>query len=224
MRPFIMALAKADESIGWQALTAALAGGHGRPDLAIAVGKKAGRIGRQMISAAYPTLDIAKRTALSGGGSLEIPLTLAVIRQESAFLPEAKSHAGARGLMQLLPRTARRVAKGLKVRYSKSRLTSDPAYNVKLGQRYLADMIDDFDGSYVLALSAYNAGPSRARRWIRLNGDPRDPTIDVIDWIEMIPLKETRNYVQRVMENLQVYRQRLNRTEVALALERDLRR
>ncbi len=224
LRSFIMALGEADRSVGWQMLTASLARRHGRADLAIAVAKKAGRMGRQLISVAYPTLNLRSRAKLSGGATLERPLVLAVIRQESGFLPEATSRADARGLMQLLPRTARMVAKKLKVGYSRRRLTADPAYNLKLGQSYLAAMIDSFDGSYVLALSAYNAGPARARRWIELNSDPRDPTIDVVDWIEMIPIEETRNYVQRVLEGLQVYRQRLNHTEVALALERDLRR
>ena len=205
-------------------LAASLARGHGRPDLAISLAKKTGRMGRQLISVSYPTLNLRSRARLSDGATLERPLVFAVIRQESAFLADARSHAGARGLMQLLPRTARTVAKKLKIRYSRKRLTTDPAYNVKLGQRYLAQVIDTFDGSYVLALSAYNAGPARARQWIKLNGDPRDPTVDVVDWIEMIPIKETRNYVQRVLEGLQVYRQRLNHTEVALALERDLRR
>jgi soluble lytic murein transglycosylase len=224
LRTFIVALGEVDRSVGWRMLTASLARRHGRADLAIAVAKKAGRMGRHLISVAYPTVTLRSRARLSGGAALESPLVMAVIRQESAFYPEAKSHAGARGLMQLLPRTARMVAKELKIRYSRKRLTTDPAFNLKLGQTYLAGMIDNYDGSYVLALSAYNAGPTRARQWIKLNGDPRDPTVDVIDWIEMIPIRETRNYVQRILEGLQVYRQRLNHTEVALALERDLRR
>ena len=224
LRTFIMVLGEADGSVGWQMLTASLARSHGRADLAIAVAKKSGRMGRQLISVAYPTVNLRSRAKLSGGGILEKPLVFAVIRQESAFLTDARSHAGARGLMQLMPRTARTVAKRLKIRYSRQRLTTDPAFNLKLGQTYLAKVIDTFDGSYVLALSAYNAGPARARQWIKLNGDPRDPTVNVVDWIEMIPIRETRNYVQRVLEGLQVYRQRLHHTEVALALERDLRR
>ena len=91
-----------------------------------------------------------------------------------------------------------------------------------LGQAYLSTVLAEFDGSYLLALSAYNAGPARARRWIKENGDPRSKEVDAIDWIEMIPFDETRNYVQRVLENLQVYRSRLADTEVALALENDL--
>jgi len=114
------------------------------------------------------------------------------------------------------------VARGLKIRYSKKRLTSDPDYNMTLGQAYLAGLIDEFDGSYVMALAGYNAGPGRARKWARLNGNPRERTIDTIDWIEMIPFNETRNYVQRVLENLQIYRLKLADTEVAETLEQDL--
>jgi len=151
-----------------------------------------------------------------------VPLTLAVIRQESAFKVNAKSRASARGLMQLMPATAKKVAKDLKLRYSSMRLMTEPNYNMTLGQSYLARMIDRFDGSYVLALTAYNAGPKRAKRWIMDNGDPRDRGVDAIDWIEMIPFRETRNYIQRVLESLQVYRTRLAKTEVALRLEDDL--
>ena len=126
--------------------------------------------------------------------------------------------------MQLMPATAKLLARGLKIRFSRDRLTADPQYNLTLGQSYLADMIDKFEGSYVLALAAYNAGPTRANRWIRELGNPRDPTVDAIDWIESVPFAETRNYIQRVMENLQVYRARLEKTEVALAPEKDLQR
>ena len=221
LRPFILALREFDQSPGWQALTAGLAGTSGRPDLAVGVAKKAILNGTKMIEAAYPTMLPAKKPRRA---VLEMPLVLAVIRQESAFDTKAISPAGARGLMQLLPRTARRVAKNLKLRYSRRRLTTDPAYNLTLGQAYLASLIDAFDGSYVLALAGYNAGPTRARQWVRANGDPRDRGVDVIDWIEMIPIGETRNYIQRVLEGVQVYRARLNHTEVALALERDLNR
>ena len=126
--------------------------------------------------------------------------------------------------MQLLPRTAQNVAKERKLSYSRQRLTEDPDFNLRLGQAYLAGLLDQFDGSYVLTLAAYNAGPARARQWLRRNGDPREAGVDAIDWVETIPFYETRNYVQRVMENLQVYRARLGNTEVALSPERDLSR
>ncbi|MGY8990670.1 MAG: lytic transglycosylase domain-containing protein, partial [Rhodospirillales bacterium] len=108
--------------------------------------------------------------------------------------------------------------------YSKERLTSDPHYNLKLGQTYLIGLLKQFKGSYVLALCAYNAGPHRAKQWIKANGDPRADDVDVIDWVEMIPFTETRNYVQRIMENLQVYRFRLAQTPVQTELEKNLSR
>jgi soluble lytic murein transglycosylase len=154
----------------------------------------------------------------------EAPLTLAVIRQESEYDAKAISHAGARGLMQLMPATAKSVAKQAGLRYSKVKLTSDPDYNLTLGQSYLAGLIKQYDGYLPMAIAAYNAGPHRIRQWTKQNGDPRDPQVDAIDWIEQIPFTETRNYVQRVLENVQVYRLRLADTEVALGLEEDLRK
>ncbi len=179
---------------------------------------------RTLVEAAYPLLKASALAGGSGKSAIEAPLVMAMVRQESAFNPRATSGAGARGLMQLLPRTAYTVARRLKVRYSRSRLTSDSRYNLRLGQAYIAGLVQKYDGSYVLALAAYNAGPSRTDKWMRNNGDPRDGSVDVIDWIEMIPFDETRNYIQRVLENLQVYRRRLADRDVALMLESDLRR
>ena len=113
-------------------------------------------------------------------------------------------------------------AKKVGVSYSKAKLTSDPAYNTTLGAQFLGDLIDRFNGSYVMTFAAYNAGPSRVARWIETFGDPRDPNIDVVNWIEFIPFTETRNYVQRIMENMQVYRARLG--SPALTIEGDLKR
>ncbi len=224
LRPFVLGLGNAKKTPGWRAMTAALARAHGRPDLAIAVAKKAGRAGRTLVQAAYPVLKPAVFAGGSGNSAVEAPLVLAMIRQESAFNPKATSGSGARGLMQLLPHTAYRLARNLKVPYSRSRLISDSRYNLRLGQAYIAGLVKKYDGSYVLALAAYNAGPPQTNKWMRVNGDPRDESVDVIDWIEMIPFDETRNYIQRVLENLQVYRRRLADKEVALTLERDLRR
>ena len=123
-----------------------------------------------------------------------------------------------------MPATASNVAKQIRLAYSKGRLTSDPDYNLKLGQTYLIGLLKQFKGSYVLALCAYNAGPHRAKKWIKINGDPRHSDVDMIDWVEKIPFTETRNYVQRVMENLQVYRFRLAKTPVQAELEKDLSR
>jgi soluble lytic murein transglycosylase len=111
--------------------------------------------------------------------------------------------------MQLMPATARTVAQKLKIPYSVDRLTADPSYNLTLGHAYLAQVIDGFNGSYVMALAGYNAGPGRVRAWSNSFGDPRDSNVDVIDWIEQIPFNETRNYVQRVLEVAQIYHLRL---------------
>ena len=145
-----------------------------------------------------------------------------MIRQESVFYPRARSRANARGLMQILPRTAKKIAKNLKIKYSKKQLTNNPNYNMVIGQTYLRNLIDEFDGSYVLALAGYNAGPGRARNWLKLNGSPRENYIKTIDWIEMIPFKETRNYVQRVLENLQIYRIKLGESTAQKTLKHDL--
>jgi len=223
LRPFILALGEVNDTPGWWVLTASLAQAQGRPDLGVAVAKKASQKGGMVIAGGYPTLTPPLYPKVANS-AVEMPLVLAVVRQESTFDSQAVSPAGARGLMQLMPRTALKVAQEQKLDYSSQRLTAEPNLNLKLGQAYLAGLLDQFDGSYVLTLAAYNAGPSRARQWLRHNGDPRQAEVDAIDWVEAIPFYETRNYVQRVMENLQVYRARLNDTEVALTPERDLGR
>jgi soluble lytic murein transglycosylase len=150
-------------------------------------------------------------------------LVHALCRQESEFNADAKSPVGASGLMQLMPSTARGIARRYKVRYSRSELTS-PAYNTQLGEAFLNDLIDSYDGSYFLALAAYNAGPGRVKEWMGLFGDPRDPNVDPIDWIERIPFTETRRYVIKIMETLQLYRSRLAGPKGALHLVQDLNR
>ncbi|NQU55772.1 MAG: lytic transglycosylase domain-containing protein [Rhodospirillales bacterium] len=222
LKPFILALNNYRDTTGWHTLSAKLAGEYGRPDVGISIAKKSSRQGAELIEVGYPSVEPPKLRTRSSKYALEVPLVLAMIRQESAFFVGAKSHANARGLMQILPRTAKKVAHGLKIKFSKNRLTTDPNYNMTLGQTYLAGLIDEFNGSYVLALAGYNAGPGRARKWAKLNGNPRERTIDTIDWIEMIPFTETRNYVQRVLENLQIYRLKMADTEVAESLDQDL--
>ncbi|MCB2100534.1 MAG: lytic transglycosylase domain-containing protein [Rhodobacterales bacterium] len=222
--PFITGLSALDERPGWQSMAALLARDHDRADMAIRVAKKSSRTGFDLPHVGYPALVPPPQRLVNGSQAVEVPLVLAVIRQESQFLPTARSPAGARGLMQVLPSTARRVAQTLGIRYSKAKLTRDADYNMTLGQAYLGKLLDTFDGSYLLAIAAYNAGPSRAKRWIQENGDPRDTLVDAVDWVEMIPFAETRNYVQRVLENLQVYRARLTEQDVALNLEQDLKR
>jgi len=139
----------------------------------------------------------------------ERALTLSIARQESGFDPTAGSSAGAQGVMQVMPGTAKRTVGDTGMRYSRARLGSDRAYNAIIGQCYLSKMLERFEGSYPLAIASYNAGPSRIDDWIERNGDPRRGEINMVDWIERIPFHETRNYVQRVLENVAVYRARL---------------
>jgi len=193
----------------------------GRPDLAVAAAKKAGYAGVNLIAEGYPIPDLP---ATSKTDTVETPLLLAMTRQESAFDYAAVSHAGARGLMQLMPKTAALVSKLLHLPYSKKKLTTDKLYNVTLGRAYIDGLLNNFSGSYVLAVAAYNAGPARVNEWINAYGDPRSANVDVIDWVESIPIDETRNYVQRVLENLQIYRLRLGETNLAFTLASDLKR
>ncbi|MEO6395267.1 MAG: lytic transglycosylase domain-containing protein [Devosia sp.] len=140
----------------------------------------------------------------------------AITRQESRFQIDAVSSSGARGLMQLMPATAKETAKKMGVVYSQSKLTSDGAYNARLGSAYLADQLATFDGSLVLAAAAYNAGAGNASKWIAAFGDPRLETIDPVVWVELIPFQETRRYVQRVLGNYLVYRARLGHDDMTL--------
>jgi soluble lytic murein transglycosylase len=169
-----------------------------------------------MIDYLYPVIK------LPGGKEPEPALVLGIIRQESAFEVGAMSDAGARGLMQLLPGTAKGVAKQAGIKYAAKRLSTDPSYNITLGRAYLDELLSRFGGSYVLTAAAYNAGPNRVRDWISTYGDPRQRSIDVIDWIESIPFDETRNYVMRIIENTQVYRARLNDDVANLRIAQDL--
>lgn len=170
--------------------------------------------------AAYPLLSYQPARATG----VEDALVLALSRQESEFNPRAVSSANARGLMQLLPSTARRQAALEGLPFRTSWLTDDPAYNITLGSAHLEDLLRQFRGSYILTIASYNAGASRARQWIGDYGDPRRPIVDAVDWVETIPFSETRNYVQRVLENLQVYRYRLSGQPTPSQLGSDLRR
>jgi soluble lytic murein transglycosylase len=140
-------------------------------------------------------------------------MVLAIARRESEFDPIVRSSVGARGLMQLMPGTANDVARDLRVSdlHTTDRLTADPDYNARLGSEYLSQMAERFDGNVVMVSAAYNAGPARPPRWMAAYGDPREGDIDIVDWIEMIPFRETQNYVMRVTESLPVYRARLGK-------------
>ena len=147
---------------------------------------------------------------------VELPAIYAIARQESGFRKVAVSPVGAQGLLQLMPPTAEEVADRLGVDYSFDRLTTDAAYNTTLGAAYLGSLLARFNGSYAMSFAAYNAGERRVQEWVKAYGDPRSSGTDVVDWIESIPIDETHNYVQRTLENLQVYRARLGRPELDL--------
>lgn len=201
-------------SPGELALLAAKAEKRGDHHLALRVGKIAASHGLDIGALAHPMGAIPPSARIPSAGKA---LAYAIARQESEFNAAAVSSAGARGLLQLLPGTAKEMAKEVGLGYSRQRLTTDPGYNAALGAAYLREQLDRFEGSYVLTFAGYNAGPGRAREWVKRYGDPRGKDIDeVVDWIERIPYTETRNYVQRVMENLQVYKMRLSgRVDVA---------
>ena len=203
-RPFLLRLARLVTAPGEVALLAQLAIELRRPDIAVTIARRGVENGVVLFDASFPVVE------LGATGAIERALALALTRQESAFNAGATSSSGALGLMQLMPGTARDVAGRAGVPFVQDKLTRDPAYNVTLGSQYLGEMLQRFGGSYELALAAYNAGPNRVARWLETNGDPRAGKIDMVDWIEMIPFRETRNYVQRVMEGVGVYRERLN--------------
>lgn len=155
---------------------------------------------------------------------VDTALVLALARQESEFNAKAKSPVGARGMMQIMPGTAKAIARQHKVRYSRQKLISDPSYNIALGVAHLHDLIKKYNGSYILPLVAYNAGPGRVRDWIVSFGDPRNPKVDTINWIESIPFSETRRYVQRIMSSVQIFRARLKGTKGQVRLVQDINR
>ena len=214
---FLLDLADGAKTPTQFAMVAALAEQNGRIDLAIVVAKRAIAAGTPLMIHGYPIV------AIPVGGNTESALLFAVIRQESGFDVDAVSPAGARGLMQLMPATASFISGKLGEPFSMPRLTMDGLYNIALGRGYLQQMIDDFGGSYALAIASYNAGPGRVRQWLGEYGDPRGGKIDMVDWIETIPIDETRLYVQRVLENLQVYRGQNGRNS-AFSLVSDLAR
>jgi soluble lytic murein transglycosylase len=153
----------------------------------------------------------------------EPSLVLGITRQESGFDPLVRSGVGARGMMQLMPSTAVIVARRIGVSYSPGML-DEPDYNMRLGSSYLGQLVGQFSGSYVMAVAGYNAGPGRPTQWSSFCGDPRGGATDPLDFIECIPFSETRNYVMRVMEGMQVYRAKLNGGSVAITLSSDLKR
>nr|WP_245824672.1 lytic transglycosylase domain-containing protein [Pseudoruegeria aquimaris] len=203
-RRFLVHLAETQDRTGLGQL-GDLAFALNEPHIALMIAKQAASRGLVIDKAYYPLHELVD-------GPIPVPpeLALAIARRESEFNPEVVSPVGARGLMQLMPGTAQDMAREVGVSYSPGRLLSDWAYNAKLGTAYLKELIDEFGENYILVSVAYNAGPSRARRWIEERGDPRSAGVDIVDWIEHIPFTETRNYVMRVTEALPIYRARMS--------------
>ena len=190
-----------------------------RPHLAVMIAKRAAQSGKVLHAAYYPVHPV---------GRLNLPMapemTLAIARRESEFDPKVVSGAGAQGLMQVMPQTARAVAgdMGVLAGHSTDRLLSDWRYNAALGARYLAGLAGTFNGNVVMMAAGYNAGPGRPIRWMQTFGDPRGNDVDIVDWIEFIPFDETRNYVMRVTESLPVYRARLGKPALPVPFSKEL--
>ena len=174
------------------------------PHFAVLIGKQAAERGIILPRVYYPVTDL-----VPDGLAVSRALALSIARRESEFDPGVVSPAGARGLMQVMPETARMMATKLGKGFDRARLTSDPAYNAALGSEYLKQLLEEFGPSIALIASGYNAGPGRPRAWVEQFGDPRRDDVDVVDWVEMIPFSETRTYVMRVAESVVIYRAKL---------------
>lgn len=218
--PFLLKLAEAAQTPAERELIAELATAAGRLDVAVTLSRQSDQHGTPLIGPGYPVLPAPNATP-------EPALVLGLIRQESGFKADTVSKVGALGLMQVMPDTAAEIAKKLGVAVAanhslKIDLLHDPALNIRLGGFYLDRLLGQFNGSYILTAAAYDAGPARVKGWLRDLGDPRQPGIDAIDWIERIPFSETRDYVEHVLANTQIYRRKLGVPE--MPLEKDLTR
>jgi len=190
--------------------------GYMRPSVRAA--KQVSRFQSMLTESGYPIVQVVENLP----SEFEKEFVYAIARQETEFETNAISSAKAYGLMQMINSTAKYTARKHRIPYNQSRLLSDADYAARLGSHHLNDLLKRWDGSYILAAVSYNAGPHRAKKWIEAYGDPRSPNVDPIDWIESTPFSETRNYVQRVIENMQVYRARRNGDIHPLLIERDI--
>jgi soluble lytic murein transglycosylase len=186
------------------------------------VGKTALARGLALDRYAFPDIGVPAFNPI--GPELERCIVYSIVRTESAFDQHDRSPAKAVGLMQVTPEAGRDTAKRFGVGYNWDRLVSDPVYNTQMGAAELAALLKEYRGNYIMAFAGYNAGRGRVQQWVAQHGDPRDPKVDAVDWVERIPLAETRNYVQRVVENLAVYRVRLGSGAATASTERDLHR
>ncbi|MEO1543628.1 MAG: lytic transglycosylase domain-containing protein, partial [Pseudomonadota bacterium] len=220
-RPFLANLANKMKTEPEVALAAHLTRNMGDTQQSLRIGKKAIGRGMNLLYYAYPLHAFPDYKPLRKPP--EKAFLLGIARQESEFNTQIVSGAGARGILQVMKITAKHVCRDYRIKCQYKRLLTDEAYNTKIASAYIADRMGEFDGSYILGMAGYNAGPGRARQWIRQFGDPRSAKMDPIDWIERIPFTETRRYVQKVLSNVQVYRARLGQKR-SLRLLQDLRR
>ncbi len=219
--PFVADLADKSTDQPALALLADIAQRNGDARSALLIGKIALGRGFPFDQYAFPMGGLPRYSAIAP--EVEPAVVYSIARQESAFNPRTVSSAKAMGLMQVTPEAGRYIAKKFGVSFDQHRLLHDNVYNVQMGAAELADDIERYRGSYILAFAGYNAGPGRVKEWVERYGDPRDPRVDPVDWVERIPFSETRNYVQRILENLQVYRVRFG-GGTRLMIEADLRR
>ena len=214
-------LGESATDLAGMAMLGELAAKHRDGRAMVLLGKAAYARGLPLEHYAYPTVGLPDYRPI--GPPVDPAVVYSVARQESHFNQKVVSSAHAMGLMQVTPAAGIDTAKKFKFTYSRERLLKDAVYNMQMGAGELAILLDGYNGSYILTFAGYNAGRGRIRQWIAAYGDPRDPNVDPVDWVERIPISETRNYVERVMENLQIYRARFG-GGTKLLIEADIRR
>jgi soluble lytic murein transglycosylase len=218
---FVTDLAEQSADVAVLGALAKLTGRQNDARAMMQIGKLAIARGLALDNYAFPTIGIPQHSSI--GPEIERSLIYSVARTESAFDQRDKSPANAVGLMQVTPEAGRDTAKRFGVAYDWDRMVSDPVYNTQMGAAELSALLKEYAGSHILTFAGYNAGRGRVRDWVKLYGDPRDPNVDAIDWVERIPLSETRNYVQRVIENLLVYRVRFESNGASVMSKSDQR-
>jgi soluble lytic murein transglycosylase len=218
--PFVADFAERGSDPAAMAIMAEITARHDDARAMLLVGKGALSNGFTFDQFAFPAVGIPKFASI--GPEIDRSVVFSIARQESAFNQKVVSIAKAMGLMQVTPAAGRYIAKKFGVTYHEKKLLEDPVYNTQMGAAEIGELVQAYGGNYALAFAAYNAGRGRVREWIDRYGDPRNPDVDPVDWVERIPFSETRNYVQRVMENMQIYRARFGNGG-RLTIEADLR-
>jgi soluble lytic murein transglycosylase len=213
---FVVDLGEDSNDVATLSAVAEVTGRHNDARAMLELGKAALGRGLPVDAYAFPTIGIPEHAAV--GPAIDRSITFSVARTESDFNQKDRSSASAVGLMQVTPEAGRDTAKRFGVEYDWDRMVSDPVYNTQMGEAELSALLSEYKGSHIMTFAGYNAGRGRVRDWIKAYGDPRDPNVDPVDWVERIPFSETRNYVQRVMENLAVYRARFGNADPLMAI------